>query len=104
MATTGALEIVVRTKNDVNYAQLLGELDLADSDEVIRVLTGLVGSTVVVDLSGLIFLDAAGVNALLAVKHKIEIGGQQIRFSGATGIVRRLFDVSGLQYLLENGD
>jgi anti-anti-sigma factor len=79
-----------------------GELDLAGSVLAEEALVKAAGSTVVLDLSGLTFLDAKGLQAILSAKQRIEAQGDQIRIRGAFGIVRRIFDLTDLGHWLDD--
>lgn len=72
-----------------------GDIDLASADEFRDALVAAAadGLPVVVDLSGVTFLDAAGVSALVA--GRIAAGGR-FRLVGATGIVHRILAITGL--------
>jgi anti-sigma B factor antagonist len=87
--------------DDARVVSLHGQLDLANADRVRDVLTGGVsGSRVVVDLADLSFVDSSGVAALLAARGEITEAGHGFELRGAKGIVRRVFDVTGLASLL----
>ena len=97
---TGQLRIRVCDGNDVHIVTLRGELDVFSGDAVFEVLTEIAGSTVIVDLSELTFIDAAGLGAIIAAKNEIERGGNKLELGGASGMVRRVFEVEDLGYLL----
>ncbi len=80
--------------------ELSGELDLETAAGLADGLTDIAGSVVVVDLSGLMFIDARGLSSLLEAKRRIEAEGHDIEFRHASGIVRRVFDVLSLSDLL----
>ena len=77
-----------------------GELDLASAPAAEEALVRAAGSAVLLDLSGLEFLDAAGLRAILRAKQRIEAGGDRLHIRGAKGIVRRIFEVTSLSHLL----
>lgn len=79
-----------------------GELDLAGAELAEEALVQAAGSTVVLDLSGLTFLDAKGLQAILSAKQRIEAQGDRIRIRGAFGIVRRIFDLTDLSHWLDD--
>lgn len=92
--------VSVVTLGDIHIARLAGELDYAVADWVTDALVRIAGSTVVVDLSGLTFLDARGLSALLIAKHRVCEGGNGFVMRGARGLVKRVFEVTDLSYLL----
>jgi anti-anti-sigma factor len=57
--------------------------------------TGDAGITVV-ELSGVTFIDSAGINALLKGRRAADERGRVFRVTGATGIVRELLDMTGV--------
>ncbi len=75
----------------------IGELDLASAPELERVLEALIteSSAVIVELSGLTFVDCAG---LRPIQHAVRQGGSlaQVRLSGASPVVRRVLELCGL--------
>jgi anti-sigma B factor antagonist len=75
----------------------LGELDLASAPELERVLEAVIGdsSVVIVDLSGVTFVDCAG---LRPVRRALREGGSlaQVRLSGARPFVQRVVHTAGL--------
>jgi len=85
---------------DVRIVSLYGQLDLANADRVRDALTRAGGSSVVVDLANLQFLDSSGIAALLAARRRITQAGHGFELRGARGIVRRVLEVTGLSFLL----
>lgn len=84
----------------VHVVTLHGVLDLANAARVRDALVEVVGSTVVVDLAGLSFLDSSGIAALLGARSEILAAGKDFRLRGARGVVRRVLEVTGLEQLL----
>lgn len=87
---------------DDHLVTLYGELDLRDAERVRRTLVEISasGSSVVVDLSGLEFIDAKGLSALLVAKREITARGDRMEIRNARGLVRRVFEVTRLTELL----
>jgi anti-sigma B factor antagonist len=57
----------------------------------------------VVDVSRLVFMDAAGVRVLLAAHERlVAAGGGGLVIRGASGIVRRVLELTGLTVLLDD--
>lgn len=82
--------------------QLVGDLDLASAPRVRWALPRLAGPALVVDLSRLAFIDAAGLSSLLLVRRQLEQTGRAMVLQGARGPVRRVFEISGLAHLLSD--
>jgi anti-anti-sigma factor len=76
----------------------IGELDLATAPELERVLEGLASgpSTIVMDLSGLTFVDCAGLRPVREALRREQSLGRQVRISNARPAVRRVLEVTGL--------
>ncbi|WP_433830713.1 STAS domain-containing protein [Actinoplanes sp. CA-015351] len=60
------------------------------------------GSRIVIDLRGVRFIDSEAIAAILDGYVAAEAVGVDFRLAGALGIVRRVFDVIGLQHLFES--
>lgn len=92
----------VNDSERVRVVALYGQLDLANAERVRESLVGVAGDAVVVDLSGLRFLDSSGIAAILAARREIVDAGHGFELRGATGIVRRVLEVTGLTFLLSD--
>ena len=79
-----------------------GELDLFTSAELTRALREYErrAHRLVLDLSKLRFLDSAGLALLIAQHRRSQHDGTQFAIANATGDVRRLLTVSGLDRVL----
>lgn len=95
------LHLRVEDAGGRHFVRLVGELDLGSARAVEAALIEVAGSTVVVDLEGLCFLDAAGLGALCRAKQEIEQHGDRLVVRNAHGIVARVLEITGLAtYLL----
>ncbi|BAL87552.1 hypothetical protein AMIS_23320 [Actinoplanes missouriensis 431] len=87
---------------------LTGDLDIGARDEIRESLLAAVEDAapdearLVVDLRGVRFIDSEAVSAILEGYLAAEAAGIGFRLAGALGIVRRVFDVIGLQHLFES--
>jgi anti-sigma B factor antagonist len=93
------LEVHEVVRDGVYWLALSGELDLASApllEETLNDLAGEAMSAVVLDLSGLSFMDSTGVRATLDARELFE--GRGCRFSLIPGPaqVQRLFQLTGL--------
>jgi anti-anti-sigma factor len=77
----------------------VGELDL-DSGEVLRAAAvgalGDPGEDLVVDLSGVTFIDCAGLAALLCARREVREHGGDLRIAGPSALARRLLGLAGM--------
>lgn len=88
---------------------LSGDLDMADAESVQRMLAHLAEEAapepVVVDLSGLAFIDSHGVRALFRARDAAERVGSRIALHPGSGRVRRTLDLvdagSAFELILE---
>jgi anti-sigma B factor antagonist len=80
--------------------QLEGSLDLESRDrflESARAQLADGGPELVLDLSGLTFMDSSGLGALITLGHDCEDAGSAVVLQAPTERVMRLIDISGLQ-------
>jgi anti-anti-sigma factor len=89
--------ITDRDLRGVHIVALHGELDIESADGLADALVDIAGSTVVVDLSDLTFMDSTGIGALVVARNRILADGQsQLVVTRPTGIVRKALEVVGL--------
>ncbi len=88
--------ITVTSEGGTELVKLTGELDIVGADHVRDALVAIPGTTVVADVSGLTFIDARGVAALVGARDAIAARGDELRIVGARGLVRRVFEICGL--------
>ncbi len=78
---------------------IAGELDIAATPELSTVLliaAGAPGSLVVLDLTGVEFIDSTALGTLLKAGGEIESAGKKMRIVCAEGPVRRLLELTNL--------
>jgi anti-sigma B factor antagonist len=80
----------------------IGEVDVSSATLLETRLVQTARRTVVLDLSGVSFLDASGLGAILHAREKIAADGHELSIRGAVGIVRRVFDITDLSHLLDD--
>jgi anti-anti-sigma factor len=97
MAAVG-FTVVVEHLDGIVLVCPVGELDLATAPALERVLETLVGGPPVieVDLSGLTFVDCAGLGPLRRALQVAPQSFTQMRLSAARPIVRRVLQLTGL--------
>ena len=83
---------------DVHIVALHGELDIFSSDWLTEALVEGAGSTVVVDLADLSFMDCSGIDALVAARNRILAEGLgQLVLARPASIARRTLEIVGLE-------
>jgi anti-sigma B factor antagonist len=94
------LSVSTAWQDHVATVTLSGELDLGSRDIVDRAIGQAIGAeataAVVVDLSGLGFLDSSGVNLLVKGRREAEQAGVSFRVDGATDMVRQVLSLTGV--------
>jgi anti-sigma B factor antagonist len=82
----------------------IGDLDMASAEELGARLTEAAREhpegLLIIDLSGLEFMDSAGLRVLLSAARSASNGASRLRLRGARPSVRRVFEVSGTDALL----
>lgn len=80
--------------DDIVVVSLGGELDVSTTAELVTCLAGLGGrARVVVDVSGLSFIDSSGLNALVVAARAAEARGLTMVLAGSTDHIARVFEV-----------
>jgi anti-anti-sigma factor len=74
----------------VHIVELWGELDLVSREAAITACSSAEHVDVLVDLSGLVFLDCAGYGALVAAADELKLRGGSLALTNAVGEPRRL--------------
>lgn len=91
------LSIRVAEGDDRAYAAVCGEVDLDCADTMEHVLADCIGPAprdLDVDLSGVGFLDCAGLNALLRVQGRARAAGAEMFLTGISPAVARILELT----------
>lgn len=82
--------------------QVEGEIDLSTVPQLERELTPHVeaGRNVVVDLTGVDFMDSTGIGALVRASNRTREAGAELSLACGPGSVRRVLEVSGLDKMI----
>jgi anti-sigma B factor antagonist len=98
----GAGIIIEGTRNGVALVRLSGELDMANVPRVEEAVDRCLedgAASIALDLSGVTFIDSGGIHALIRTRKLTGDRGGQLYLVGATGELRRLFTLLGLDKL-----
>jgi anti-anti-sigma factor len=98
------LTIETREHGDVGGLVLTGEFDLAAIEHFETALAKLEATapkTIVVDLSGLAFMDSSGLRALVMANHRAERAGRRLAIVPGPAPVRRVFEITQLDRELD---
>lgn len=91
-----AFSFSVTDVGDVHIVSLRGELDVATSAGLADWLVEVSGSTVVIDLDQLTFMDSSGLGAIVSARNRLIEKGDQLVLTRPRANVRRLFEITGL--------
>jgi anti-sigma B factor antagonist len=87
-----------------NVLPLKGEIDLHVSPVVTASLTAMIEKQperVVIDLSGVTYIDSAGLAALIQAMQKVEAYGGKFLLAGLQETVRSIFEISRLDQVFQ---
>jgi anti-anti-sigma factor len=79
--------------------KLHGELDLSVTTDVVAFFRRVDGQPLVVDLSGLSFMDSSGVHVL----YNAKVTHPQVRFVNPSTAVRRVLEITGTDGVILRG-
>lgn len=80
-----------------------GEIDLQSGPQLLdrlRSITWRHGARLALDLTGVTFIDCAGISVLLAARRRARLQGGSLRVLHASPRVRRVIALTGLQQVL----
>jgi len=80
-----------------------GEIDIQSGPELRDQLLGIIrrhGARLALDLSGVTFIDCAGINVLLATRRRAQLEGGSLQVLRASPRVRRVFALNHLETVL----
>ena len=92
------LQIVDTKVGSIVTVDLKGRLDWNTSDQLQQLLDRLIDRgeiQFVIDLALLDYISSAGLGVLAAVAKRSKAAGGELFVCGATGVVKRVFEVSG---------
>ncbi len=104
------MALVYRRDNADVVVEVSGELDILSAPQLHDGLAALIDGhgnlSIVIELSGLEFMDAAGLRVLVDAQNRIRSHGGEIRVARPRPNVQRVFEITGLSGFLhcETGD
>ena len=100
------MEISYTKKDDGIYAELFGELDECSAEYVRISLDGLLNgkaveiSKLVLDFSGVTFMDSTGIGVLLGRYNKFSKNDIMLYIKNPTSYVNRIFEMTGIYQII----
>ncbi|MGE5478088.1 MAG: anti-sigma factor antagonist [Bacteroidales bacterium] len=95
---------ITLTTGDTPIYQLRGKLSFADNEAMRPVLHDMgqgSGRTIVLDLSGLDYVDSFGIGLFLVALDEVKKAGNRLLIRNPQGAVKRIFTLANLDTLLE---
>lgn len=99
MSTTTHLAVITEHHGQRSVLRLQGELDVASRDRLRSAISSALENhppLLVVDLSGLAFIDCAGLSVLVWAHKHLAGRGHRLLITGANPAVQRLLHLTGL--------
>ena len=98
------MHVEIETKRDTLMARIKGEIDLATADELREIVDEQLKNkgykAVILELSGVSFIDSSGLGFILGRYKKIKGQGGMMYIVGARPSVSRLLEISGITKLI----
>lgn len=91
-------EVTTSRINGSTYVAVRGELDIATASQLHEVLVAEAakGGMLVLDITGLEFIDSSGIRVLVVAWQEAQSDGQRLRLTQTTPPVMRALDLVGL--------
>jgi len=99
--TVEPFEVCIRDTHGLVVVEVAGELDMATVPVLSNTLAEMTGSTVVVDLQELTFMDSSGISALIHARKQLVRNGHGLVLTRPNANVERVLDIVGLADWLE---
>jgi anti-sigma B factor antagonist len=94
------LELSERTHDGHVVVELRGDLDISTASDarerLLAILAGQAASALILDLSGLDFLDSTGVSVLVAIEQRAGVRGRKLFLAAPQKIVARVLRITSL--------
>jgi anti-sigma B factor antagonist len=105
MGSTPGFQARAEVGSGVAVIALSGELDMDSTPALEQVLEQFERdgtSKVVLDLHELTFMDSTGLHSFLQAWKRASLNGHQLVLTGATPFLRRLFEITKTEFLLDD--
>jgi anti-sigma B factor antagonist len=95
---SGELDLSITSQGTCAVVSVGGEVDLGTAHELSEaaiVAMQEIGPSIVLDLSGVTFMDSTGLKVLLAVNNRAQLAGGRLVLAGAKRPVHRVVSITG---------
>ncbi len=95
--------LCIRPGDGGTIVAISGEVDLCTESPLQQALLRIIrerSARLMLDVSGVSFIDRAGLRALLATRRRAELRGGFLRLTAASAAVRRIIELTGAQQAL----
>jgi anti-sigma B factor antagonist len=99
MANDAGFKVTVSEQGGTPVLEAQGEIDVASAPEFHASLADLIGQDpdiVIVDMSGVTFIDSTGLGVLVAAEKEMREGGHDLRLVVTQPQIIRLLELTGL--------
>jgi anti-anti-sigma factor len=102
----GRLAVTSDRDGHVHTIALIGELDLATAPEAEKQLTRAESdaSSILLDLSGLTFIDSTGIRMIVAADARSRANSHSLTLLRGSPAVQRVFEISGIDQIVTVAD
>ena len=103
-AVAATFDAQIDARDGVARVALMGELDMSTTPALEDCLGRFQGDGVrdiILDLRDLSFMDSSGLHAFLRARNDAEENGHRLHLTGTSGAVRRVFELTETQFLLD---
>jgi anti-sigma B factor antagonist len=90
------LGILITQVDDRTICHIRGDLDAINAPRLRAILAERIDTDVVVDLSGLDFIDSSGLGVLVGALKRFEAAGHRLTLRSPTTAIQRVFAMTGL--------
>jgi stage II sporulation protein AA (anti-sigma F factor antagonist) len=98
-----SVTLCIRPGDDGTIVTISGEVDVGTEAQLQQSLLRIIrecGARLMLDASGVSFMDCAGLRALLATRRRAEMHGVFLRLIATSAAVRRIIELTGAQEAL----
>lgn len=95
------IDVVVDLVDENHLVRVTGELDAFTVPDVRAALAEAAGRDVVLDLSGVTFIDSSGLAMIVEARHRLEGGHHRLVIGPRSEVVQRLLELSGVANRLD---